>query len=347
VSAPVRVGLIGCGIIGKRYAQGARAFGSFEIVACSDLEPAAARVLAAEQGIEAVSPDELVAEPGIDVVLNLTPPTAHAPILLEALAAGKHVYTEKPLAASVAEAAAVLTDAERRGLRVGCAPDTFLGSAYQAGQRLIEEGAIGEPLSATALMLLGGPEAWHPNADMFYRAGGGPLLDLAPYPLTAIAALLGPIAAATGFATTPVSERTLAVGPRLGERFAVEVPTLVTAALRLERGPVATLTTTFEATGQYETALVINGTEGSLSLPDPNDFGGDVQLRRGRDERTTVAYESLGARDTRGLGLHEMVEAMAEDRPHRASGQLALHVLEIAGAVLRSAAEGRTVPVGA
>jgi predicted dehydrogenase len=244
VKAPARVGLVGCGIIGKRYAQGARAFDSFEIVACSDLDPAAARALAAEQGIEAVSPDELFAEPSVDVILNLTPPTAHAPILLRGLAAGKHVYTEKPLAASVAEAAEVLAEAERRGLRVGCAPDTFLGSAYQAGQRLIEEGAIGEPLSATALMLFGAPEAWHPNADMFYRAGGGPLLDIAPYPLTAIAALLGPVAAATGFATTPVSERTLAVGPRLCERFAVEVPTLVTAALRLERGLFATLSRT-------------------------------------------------------------------------------------------------------
>ncbi len=345
MNAPARVGLVGCGIIGKRYAQGARAFDSFEITACSDLDPAAARALAAEQGIEAVSPDELFAEPSVDVILNLTPPAAHASILLRGLAAGKHVYTEKPLAASVAEAAEVLAEAEQRGLRVGCAPDTFLGSAYQAGQRLIEEGAIGEPLSATALMLFGAPEAWHPNADMFYRAGGGPLLDIAPYPLTAIAALLGPVAAATGFATTPVSERTLAVGPRLGEQFAVEVPTLVTAALRLERGPFATLTTSFEASGQYETALVINGTEGSLSFPDPNDFGGDVELRRGRDDRTPVAYESLGDRDTRGLGLHELLEAMAAGRPHRASGELALHVLEIADAVLRSAAEGRTVPI--
>jgi predicted dehydrogenase len=160
-------------------------------------------------------------------------------------------------------------------------------------------------------MLLGGPEAWHPNADMFYREGGEPLLDIAPYPLTAIATLLGPVAAATGFATTLLSERMLAVGPRLGERFLVEVPTRVTAALRLERGPFATLTTSFEATGQYETMFVINSTEGSLRFPDPNDFGGDLQLRHGQDEWTTVAYESLGARDTRGLGLHEMLEAMA------------------------------------
>jgi predicted dehydrogenase len=343
VRRPARVGLVGCGIIGKHYAEGARAFDSFEIVACADADPVAAAAFAAEQAVDAATLDELLAEPSVDVVLNLTPPAAHAPIIRQALAAGKHVYTEKPLAATLADAAALLAEADSRGLLVGCAPDTFLGSAYRKASELIAAGEIGEPIAATATMLVGGAEAWHPNADMFYVAGGGALLDIGPYYLTAIAVLLGPYAAATGFARTLTPERTLAVGPRAGETFAVEVPTHVTAAFRLESGALATLTTSFEADGQYESSLVVHGRLGMLALPDANHFGGELRLRRARGDWQKVRYRSLGARETRGIGLHEMVEAAAAGRAHRASGALALHVLDAATAVLRSAGEGRTV----
>jgi predicted dehydrogenase len=343
VRVPARVGLVGCGIIGKHYAVGAGAFDSFELVACADADPAVARAVASEHGLDVATLDELVGEPSIDLILNMTPPAAHAPILRQALAAGKHVYTEKPLAGSFEEAAEVLADADDRGLLVGCAPDTFLGSAYQAAQKLIEEGEIGEPIGATATMLMGGAESWHPNADMFYKAGGGPLLDIGPYYLTAIAALLGPFAAATGFAATLTSERTLAVGPRAGKRISVDVPTHVSAAFRLAGGAFATLTTSFEARDQYESALLVHGSEGMLALPDANQFGGEVRLRHRRGEWEDVSYRSFGPRDARGIGLDEMLVATAAGRPHRASGALGLHVLEAATAVLHAAADGRTV----
>jgi predicted dehydrogenase len=345
VRSPARVALVGCGIIGKHYAEGAGAFDSFELVACADADPAAARALAAEHGIEAVTLDELLAEPTVDLVLNMTPPAAHAPILRAALAAGKHVYTEKPLAASFEQAAEVVAEADTLGLLAGCAPDTFLGSAYQAAQRLIEEGRIGEPIAATATMLGSGAESWHPNADMFYKAGGGVVLDIGPYYLTAIAALLGPYAAATGFASTPTPERTLGIGPRAGEVIGVDVPTHVSGVLRLERGAFATLTTSFEARGQYESALLVHGSEGMLALPDANAFGGAVRARHGRGEWEDVPYASLGARDTRGLGLHEALQAFAAGRSPRASGALGVHVLEAATAVLRAAETGRTIEV--
>ena len=186
------------------------AFAHWRPVACADLDPASADAFAAEHGLRALAVDDLIADPEVELVLNLTPPTAHAAIVRASLAAGKHVYTEKPLAATAAEARELVAEAERRGLRLGCAPDTFLGSPYETGRRLIEEGAIGTPLGAAAAMLVGGPDSWHPNAEMFYRAGGGPLLDIAPYYLTALVSLLGPIASVAGFAETPTPTRTSA-----------------------------------------------------------------------------------------------------------------------------------------
>jgi predicted dehydrogenase len=340
-----RVGLIGCGIIAKAYAKGAPAFDTFTVDACADSDAERAESLAAEHGLAVMSVDELIASPEIDVVLNLTPPAVHAAVVGGALDAGKHVYTEKPLTTSVPVAEELVASAARLGLRIGCAPDTFLSSAFETAREVIKRGDIGEPLGATATMLVGGPDAWHPNADFFYRAGGGPMLDLAPYYLTAIASLLGPFAAATGFATTPTPERTLGAGPRAGERFSVDVPTHVAAALRLESGALATLTVSFESRGRYDSHMTVHGTQGALSLPDANQFDGELRLFNGAGEWEDVPYPSRGAQETRGYGLHEMLNALHEERPHRASGELGLHVLETATAVLRSAEEGRTIDV--
>jgi len=342
-----RVGVIGCGVIAKAYVKGAPAFDSFEIVSCADLDSAAADALAAAFGLEALGVDELIADSGLDVVLNLTPPAAHAAVIRAALEANKHVYSEKPLTASVDDGRELLAEADRRGLRIGCAPDTFLGAAYQTARELIADGEIGKPLSATATFLVGGPDTWHPNADTFYRAGGGPMLDIAPYYLTAIAALLGPFSSALGLATTPTPERRLGVGPRAGTSFVTDVPTNVVAALQLECGALATLTVSFEAFDQYVSGLVVHGSSGLLELPDANAFGGTLRMRNGDGEWKNVKYDSPGATETRGLGLDEMLRAIDERRPHRASGALALHVLETALAALRSAEEGRIVEIDA
>ncbi len=343
--APERVGVVGCGVIAKAYVKDSVAFDTWRPVACADLDAAAAAAFGAEHELNVETVDELIADPEVDLVLNLTPPNAHAAVIRAALAGGKHVYTEKPLAATVEEGVELLAQADRVGLRVGCAPDTFLGSAYQTGLALIEAGEIGKPLGLAATMLVGGPDTWHPTADAFYRAGAGPMLDIAPYYLTAMAALAGPFAATGALAATPRTERTFGAGPRAGETFPVEVPTLVAAVLELERGALATLTTSFEARGQYVSDLLVYGETAMLSLPDANGFGGDVRIKRDADEWESVPYESQGPRETRGIGLDELVQAMQDGRPHRASGVLGLHVLETAMAVLRAADERRVIEI--
>ena len=328
----LRVGVVGCGIIAERYVTDSVAFAHWQPVACTDLDVEARDAFAAKHGLSAHTFDELLDDGDVDLVLNLTPPRVHYEVVSRALAAGKHVYTEKPLSACVAEARELVEQASGAGLRLGCAPDTFLGSAYETGRRLIGEGAIGMPLGANATMLVGGPDGWHPNAEMFYRAGGGPLLDIAPYYLTAIVSLLGRVASVTGFTGTPTPERTLGAGPRAGSTIAVEVPTHTATVLKLESGALATLTVSFEAREQYVSGLTVFGTEGSLVLPDANAFGGDILLRHGRDGERRVDYETFGAREARGLGIDDLAQALEEGRPHRASAELALHVLETAEA---------------
>jgi len=277
------------------------------------------------------------------VVLNLTPPKAHAAVVAAALAAGKHVYTEKPLAATAAEARALVAEADRRGLRLGCAPDTFLSAPYELARQLISDGAIGLTVGASGRMLVGGPHGWHPNAEMFYRAGGGPLLDIAPYYLTALVSLLGPIEAVAAFTETPTPQRTLGAGARAGGTIDVEVPTHAAVLLRLRSGPLATLTVSFETRGQYISGLTVYGTEGVMALPDANAFGGDVLLTRPGSDPEVVPTPLPGAGQTRGIGLEDLALAVAEGRPHRADAQLALHVLEAAEAAVASAETRRFV----
>jgi predicted dehydrogenase len=334
----LRVGVVGCGIIAKRYVADSGAFPNWEPVACCDLDQAAADAFAAEFELRAATFDELIGDSTIDLVLNLTPPRVHAPLVTAALEAGKHVYTEKPLGATAAEGRELVRLAEERGLRLGCAPDTFLGSVYETARQLIEDGAIGMPLGANATMLVGGPDTWHPNAEMFYRVGGGPVLDIAPYYLAALVSLLGPIEAVAGFSSLPTPERVLGTGPRAGQTVTVEVPTHVSAVLRHERGALVTLNVSFESRDQYLSGLEVYGTEGSLRLPDANAFGGELVLRRNRGEEL-VAVESLGKQEARGLGIEDLAVALHEDRPHRASGELALHVLETAEAIVDAAAQ--------
>ena len=342
----MRVALIGCGVISHAYATNATAFGSFELVACADLDGQRAEELSAVSGLPVVAVAEAIADGSIDVILNLTPPSAHREVTAQALAAGKHVYSEKPLAFSAHDAAELTRTAQRLGVRIGCAPDIFLGSAYQAGRRAIDEGAIGQPLSVSAAMLVGGQETWHPNPDIFYADGAGPLFDMGPYYLTAMVALLGPIRRVAGFASARTVERTIEVGPRAGERFRASTPTPTTAALELAGGVSCTLIASFEAPGQYVCDIVIHGSEGVLRLPDPNAFGGTVQVKRGQGEWSAVRYASLGGADARGLGLAEMVDAIAAGRPHRASAELGTHVVDVARSILDAAASGRVVAIG-
>jgi predicted dehydrogenase len=341
----VNVGVMGCGVISRAYVENASAFDSFELVACADLDRDQANALGKASGLAVVGADELIADPSIDVILNLTPPLAHVAVTRGALAAGKHVYTEKPLAITQNEAGSLAREAELLGLRIGCAPDIFLGSAYQAGRAAIDEGAIGDPLAVSAAMLVGGQETWHPNPDIFYADGAGPLFDMGPYYLTAIVALLGRIESVAGFASTRTLERTIKIGPRTGERFTATTPTHTTAAMQLASGVTANLVASFEARNQYICDVAIHGSEGVLVLPDPNAFGGSLRLKRGRGGWDELPYASRGGADARGIGLHDMVEAIAAGQPHRASGRLGAHIVEVARGILTSAEEGRIVAI--
>jgi len=344
--SPAQVGIVGCGVISRTYAGNESAFDAFDIVACSDLEPSRSEVVAADFGLEHVPVDELLRSDAIDVVLNLPPPAAHASVTRAALEAGKHVYSEKPLGTTVAEARELGILAEEHGLRLGCAPDIFLSGVYQRARSLLDEGAIGEPLAVSAAMLSGGQETWHPDPDIFFRDGAGPLLDMGPYYVTAIVSLLGPVRRVAGFASTFVLERTIEIGPRRGERFVAETPTHISSMLELSSGATAMLVATFESPGHYASTMLVHGSEGELALPDPNTFDGPMQIRRRRGEWETVSYATRGKADARGLGLQDMVEAIAEERPHRTSAALATHVVDVARSILDSCDTGSAVVIG-
>lgn len=345
MSVPARVGVVGCGVISRVYASNAPAFDAFEIVACADRDAERAATLAAEHGLRAMGTDALLADPGLDIVLNLTPPAVHYDVTRAAIEHGRHVYSEKPLAIAAPEAGELLSLAEARGVLIGCAPDTFLGGAYQEARALVDGGAIGTPLGVSATMLAGGQETWHPDPDIFFRDGAGPLLDMGPYYLTAIVALLGPVRRVAGFASTRVEEHTIETGPRAGERFAAETPTHTTAIMELDSGATATLIASFEAPHHYASTMVVVGSDGSLSLPDPNMFGGLVRMRRGHGDWAEMPYASWGAREARGIGLQDLAEAIVCERAPRASGALAHHVTDVGRSILAAAASGVTIDV--
>ena len=341
--SPLSVGIIGCGDIARKaYVPGLRAFDHLALESCADLTPEAAQRLAADLDIPTVcSVQELLADPGIDIVLNLTPPQGHAPINLMAIHAGKHVYTEKPFALNREDGANVLRAAADKGVRVGAAPDTFLGAGIQTCLKLLADGWIGRPLSATAFMLSPGPESWHPNPDFYYTAGGGPLLDMGPYYLTALVSLLGPVKTVCGFATRGWSRRTVTRPGDYGRRLPVEVNTHQSASLAFASGAVATLVTSFDVQKCELPRIEVYGTEGTLQVPDPNTFGGPVRVWRvGQPEPgwSAVPLVSPYFKDARGIGVADLAAAIQGNRPHRASGELANHVLDIMLAVEDSSA---------
>jgi predicted dehydrogenase len=337
---PARVGLIGCGNVSQHYVAGCVSLAAVELVACTDADPARAAALAASAGLRALSLDDLLADPSIDVVVNLTPPARHADVSLAAIDAGKHVYSEKPLATTLADGRAIVEAADARGVRLGCAPDTFLGGGLQTARDVLDAGSIGEPLGAHAAVLHLGPERWHPDPEIFFARGGGPLLDVGPYYVAALINLLGPIAAVEAFGGGQGVERVIGTGPRAGARFAAEVPTYVVASYRFVSGVVASLLASFDVVESTSPHLEVHGTAGSLGMGDPNTFEGEVTLRRMEAaDREDVPLRGDG-RSGRGIGLADMIEAIAEDRPHRASGAFAYHVLDVLLAT-EAAAEGR------
>lgn len=346
-SEKVTVGFVGVGNICGQYVRGCRQFEILEITAVSDLDMDRARNVAGEHGIpKACTVDELLADPGIDIVLNLTIPAAHAAVSMQVVEAGKHLYSEKPLALTTADGRAILEAAAQNGVRVGCAPDTFLGGGLQTCRKLIDDGLIGQPVGATAFMMSGGPESWHPNPFFFYEVGAGPLFDMGPYYLTALVNLLGPVAGVSALARKSFPERIATSEALYGQRIPVHTPTHVAGLLDFTAGPVGTMITSFDINGGSQLPRIeVYGSQGTLSVPDPNTFAGPVRLKRAGEKEWQDVPLTHSADVGRGIGVADMAYAIRRGRPHRASGELAYHVLENMEALLKASAEGRYLPI--
>lgn len=352
------IGIIGCGNISMTYLRNAALFAGVELRACADISKELAALRASEYGIRAVSVDALLADPEIDLILNLTIPSAHFDVSVSALSAGKHVFTEKPLATSARDGRRLVTEAAQRGLLLGSAPDTFLGAAGRRARRLVEEGAIGRAVTGTAFMMGRGMEHWHPNPQFYYQPGGGPVFDMGPYYLTMLVNLLGPVSRVMAMATRGQEERLItAEGPFKNSTFKVGTPTNILSLLEFRSGATVTFGASWDVFRHSNHPIELHGTEGSLRLPDPDTFGGTISLsERGADwadfqseselyGAVNWPYAAPDRANYRMLGVADLARALKTGRKPRASGDLALHVLEIMEAILASGESRESVAV--
>ena len=342
-TGPVGVGVIGAGVISTQYLDNLTTFPDLDVRFVADIDLARAKAQAEKYGIPASgSVDELLADDGIEIVVNLTLPQSHVEVALKVLAAGKHVWTEKPFALDRESGTILLDTAHAAGLRVATAPDTFLGAGLQSSRRFIESGGIGTPLTALTLMQSPGPESWHPNPDFLFQEGAGPLFDIGPYYLTALVQLFGPISRVTAVVSKAKPSRVIGSGPRAGESFDVTVPTHVSALYEFANGQTAQSVFSFDSKlrrVQFEVA----GVDGTLVVPDPNTFEGPLAVYRDGIEPETVP--TTGATTTRGTGVAELAQAIRANRPERASGEQAFHVLDVMVSTIESAESGQPVNI--
>jgi predicted dehydrogenase len=342
----VKVGVIGCGNISAAYLKASKTFPILDLVALSDMNPRASAARAAEFGIPARSVEETLADPEIEIILNLTVPKAHVEVGLRAIAAGKHVHSEKPLGVTVAEARILSAAAKAGGLRLGCAPDTFLSGAQQRARQCVDDGLIGAPVGGTAFFMCPGHERWHSSPAFYYLAGGGPMLDMGPYYVTALVNLLGPVDKVVGVATRTRAQRLIASEPLKGSRIPVEVATHVTGAMHFVSGAAVSVTMSFDVLSHKHVPIEIYGETGSLIVPDPNNFDGEVRLSTVKNEWRKVATKRPYAdANYRIIGLAEMAHAIRAGRPHRANGELALHALEVMEGFQTSSDSGAAVKI--
>jgi predicted dehydrogenase len=356
---PLRVGLIGCGNISDTYCRNARLFADFTIVGCADLNPAAAAARGAAHGLPVCTPAAMLRRDDVDCILNLTVPAAHAEVSLAAIAAGKHVYSEKPLATTVADGQATIDAAASAGVRVGVAPDTVLGAGVQTARRLLDGGFAGRIVSGVAAYMSRGMEHWHPNPAFFFHADAGPALDMGPYYVTALLSLLGPVTRVQATGRMARRERRVtAAGPLSGTMIPVETFTTLQALLTFASGADIVLLTSWDVPRHGLRPIELYGTEASVRLPDPNFFGGPVETATAERDWQAAATDGMvfgrpnmasprgDFADYRGLGLADMAAAIAAGRPHRASGALGLHALAVMRGMVEAAAEGRAVEIG-
>ena len=348
------VGFIGTGNISSAYLraiaghENMAGFPVLDIKGLADMRPEAAEARASEFGLKSMSIEQMLASPEIQLVVNLTIPRAHVEVGLRVLAAGKHVYSEKPLGITYAEGRKLLDAANKAGLRIGSAPDTFLGGSHQQARAVVDSGVLGQLVGGTAFMQAPGHEAWHPDPAFYYDIGGGPVLDMGPYYITDLVNLLGPVARVSAMASRLRLQRPVLSEPKMGEIMDVRVDTHVTGALGFANGAIVQVGMSFDVAGHKHVPLELYGTEASLIIPDPNFFGGDLELKkRGREEAWTPVPVTQPYADGnyRSLGVADMAQGILDNRPHRANGDLALHVLEVMEAFEVASREGRTVDI--
>jgi predicted dehydrogenase len=343
---PINVGIVGCGAISAQYLKTLNRLEVLHLVAVADLDFARAQTVSAScPGVRALDVDDLLQDPEVDLVFNLTTPAAHTEVALCAIRHGKHVYGEKPLATTTADGCAVLQAATHAGVRLGCAPDTVLGTGLQTARKAIDDDLLGPPIGATATMVTPGHERWHPNPDFYYRPGGGPLFDMGPYYISALVTLLGPVEHVLGASSRSRDTRMIGSGPRQGERVPVNVQTHVTGVLQHASGVLSTLLMSFDAVATLAPPIEIHGERGSLVVPDPNTFSGDVRVRGLGDPEWQILPVSAGYVDAaRGYGAADMATTEHGLEP-RAGGQLALHVLDVMESLLQAAEVRQAVEV--
>jgi predicted dehydrogenase len=342
----VGIGIVGCGNISEAYLQAASHFPILDIRGVADIQREAADARASQFGLRARSVDELVRDPSVEIIVNLTIPAAHVDVGLQALEAGKHVYSEKPLGTTTFEARRLLDAAKRFDLRVGCAPDTFLGGSHQTCRKLVDEGAIGRPVAGSAFFMCPGHERWHPNPAFYYDQGGGPMLDMGPYYITALVNLIGPVARVSGVATRAMSERVITSEPLRGTRIDVQVATHIAGTLQFESGAVVSIAMSFDVPKHRHRPIELYGTEATLIVPDPNRFGGTIEIARaGQDWSERPTEHAYADGNHRSLGVADLARAIRSGRAHRASGELAQHVLEVMEAFQASSDRGEHVTI--
>lgn len=350
------VGIIGAGNISGAYLRLGPLFKALDMRAVADINMDVARERGEEFGVDALSPDDLLARDDIDVVVNLTIPAVHYQVSHDILMAGKHAYSEKPLVLTLQEGEALKKLATEKGLRVGSAPDTFLGGSHQLARAAIDEGSVGRIIGGTAHVMSHGMEAWHPNPDFFFQPGAGPVLDIGPYYVTNLVQLIGPVKKVTAMASATFPTRTIGSGPREGETVPVDTPTNIHAILEFANGAIVTLGTSWDVWSHGHANMELYGEDGSIFVPDPNFFGGTVETAGPDGERTALAerdhpfgipnqeHPKLGGlANYRCAGLADMAQAVAEGREHRCNVDLAVHAVEVMTGILKAAEAGQVI----
>ncbi len=347
----LNVGIIGCGNISATYLALASQFAGYKITSCADINKSLADVRAAEYGCASMGVDELLKDSTVDLVVNLTVPNSHYEVTRDAVLAGKHVYSEKPYVLSLEQGKELHKLSVEQKVRIGSAPDTFLGGAHQRTRDLVDSDEIGQIVGGSCYFYSHGMENWHPHPDFFYQSGGGPVLDMGPYYISNLIQLLGPVKRVMAMSNKPFSKRTISSEPRAGEQINVDVQTTYNAILEFEQGAQITFSSSWDVWSSENNLIEIHGTKKSMIVPNPNHFGGEVRVSDGEHEQRFDPFQILSKANHpdangvlksnyRGIGLADMAVAIAQGREHRCNADLALHVIDTLLCIEHSAASG-------